>query len=75
MMDDLYSYPYAEHPSYSPPPDYSSPMAGDWSSATPEAPVHPLGWRPFGAHLVGDTAYAFLTSFVAWLRAVRSPGA
>lgn len=71
MMDDLYSYPYAEHPSYSPPPDYMSPGSSDWSSATPASPTSPTGWMPFGAQLLGDTAYSFLQSFVAWFQAVR----
>jgi hypothetical protein len=72
MMDDQYSYPYAEHPSYSPPPDYSSPGQIDWTSATPDSPVAPSGWRPFGATILGDTGYNFLQSFVAWFNAVRS---
>jgi hypothetical protein len=71
MLDDLYTYPYPEHPSYSPPPDYHSPGASDWSSATPDVGAPPTGWRPFGAHMFGDTAYAFLQSFVAWFQAVR----
>lgn len=70
-MDDFYSYPYAEHPSYSPPPDDTTPGAMDDASAAPESPASPTGWRPFGATLFGDTAYAFLQSFVAWFQAVR----
>jgi hypothetical protein len=82
MMDDMYSYPHDQHPSFSPPPDYTSPNPTDWSSATPgtpwpstmlSAPTTPPNWTPFGAQLFGDTAYAFLQSFVAWFNAIR-PG-
>jgi len=70
-MDDFYSYPYAEHPSYSPPPDFTTPGASDWWSATPSSPVASSGWTPFGAQMLGDTAYSFLHSFMAWFQAVR----
>jgi hypothetical protein len=70
MMDDMYSYPYAEHPSYSPPPDSSLPGQTDWSSATPD--MAPSAWRPFGAQMLGDTGYHFLQRVIAWFNAVRS---
>jgi hypothetical protein len=70
MMDDFYTYPCPQHPSDSPPPDYSSPGASDWWSATPAASGH-SGFTPFGAQMLGDTAYSFLQSFVAWFQAVR----
>jgi hypothetical protein len=73
IMDDMYSYPHDQHPSFSPPPDYTSPNPTDWTSATPSAPMTPPNWTPFGAQRFGDTAYAFLQSFVAWFHAIR-PG-
>jgi hypothetical protein len=71
MLDDRYSYPYAQHPAYSPLPDYTSPQPTDWTAATPGTPLMPPGWTPFGAQLLGDTAYSFLQSFVAWVNAIR----
>lgn len=72
MMDDQYSLPYSAHPAYSAPPDYTTPGASDWSSNTPETPMAPSAWRPFGAQFLGDTGYHFLQSFIAWFNAVRS---
>jgi hypothetical protein len=73
MMDDQYSYPYAEHPSYSPPPDYTGVNPIDYSSATPDIPpMAPSTWQPLGAAMFGDTLNSFLTSFISWFNAVRS---
>jgi hypothetical protein len=71
-MDDQYSYPYAEHPSYSPPPDYHSPGSIDYRSETPESPMPAPVQQPFGATIFGDTGWNFLQSFIAWFNAVRS---
>jgi hypothetical protein len=72
-MDDQFSYPYAEHPSYSPPPDYASPGAMDYRSETPDLPpMAPSTYQPFGAAMFGDTVNSFLNSFIAWFNAVRS---
>jgi hypothetical protein len=79
MADDFYSYPYPDHPAYSPPPDYTSPNPIDYTSATPSTPFTDPGVSsmgaprvtPFAAHMLGDTAYGFLQSFLAWFNAIR----